>query len=49
MGIGLLGMKLLIGLYLILAAVFLYERQWPYAAYWVFVSGLTACVVWIGK
>ena len=49
MGLGLMGMKVLIGAYLVLACIFLYERQWPYALYWVCASGLTACVLWIGQ
>ena len=49
MGLGFAGMKILIGVYILLAAIFCYERQWPYALYWVSAGLLTGCVLWIGQ
>lgn len=49
MGLGLLGMKVLIAEYLVLVAIFTYERQFVYACYWLCASGLTACVLAMGQ
>ena len=49
MGLGLLGMKVLIAAYLVLACVFAYEGRWPYALYWISAGSLTACVLAMGQ
>ena len=49
MGLGFFGMKLLIGVYLVLACVFAAEGRWPYAVYWISAGSLTACVLAMGQ
>ena len=46
MGLGFAGMKVLIGVYIVLALVFLWEKQWPFALYWICAGGLTTAVLW---
>ena len=46
MGLGLIGMKVLIGVYLVLACIFLYERQWPFVLYWTSAAGISTAVLW---
>ena len=48
MGLGFFGMKLLIGLYLVLACVFAYEGKWPFVLYWGSAAGISTAVLWIG-
>ena len=45
MGLGLLGMKVLIAAYLVLACVFMWEGKWPYAAYWIGAAIITSSVL----
>ena len=48
MGLGLTMMACLVVLYLCIAATFIYEGKMIFAAYWVFASGLTVCVLLMG-
>lgn len=38
-------MKCLLGIYLLTAATFAYEHNWPKAFYWISAAGITASVL----
>ena len=46
MGLGFTGMAVLIGVYILLAAVFAYEGRWPMCLYWLSASGISTAVLW---
>ena len=46
MGLGFTGMAVLIGVYILLAGVFAYERHWPFVLYWTSAAGISTAVLW---
>jgi len=40
-------MKVLIGLYLVTAAAFAYEQNWPKCWYWLAAAHITGSVLWL--
>lgn len=42
-------MMCLLGVYIVIAVIAVYEQKWPVVLYWLSAAGILSAVLWMGK